>query len=40
MPKVIYENILGDPLLYTNIHLQLADQSLFYPKGLLEDAII
>ena len=40
MPKVIYEKILGDPLLYTNIHLQLADQSLCYPKGVLEDAII
>jgi hypothetical protein len=40
MPKVIYEKILGDPLLYTNIHLQLADQSLCYPKRVLEDAII
>jgi hypothetical protein len=27
MPKVIYDKILGDPLLYTNIHLQLADQT-------------
>jgi hypothetical protein len=25
MPKVIYEKILGDPLLYTNMHFQLAD---------------
>jgi hypothetical protein len=25
MPKVIYEKILGNPLLYTNMHLQLAD---------------
>jgi len=25
MPKVIYEKILNDPLLYTNMHLQLAD---------------
>jgi hypothetical protein len=40
MPKVIYEKILGDPLLYTNMHLQLVDQSLCYPKGVLEDAII
>ena len=40
MPKVIYEKILGDPLLYTNIHLQLVDQPLCYPKGVLEDAII
>ena len=39
MPKEIYEKILGDPLLYTNMHLQLVDQSLCYPKGVLEDAI-
>jgi hypothetical protein len=26
MPKVIYEKILGDPLLYTNRCLQLANQ--------------
>jgi hypothetical protein len=40
MSKVIYEKILGDPLLYTNMRLQLVDQSLCYPKGILEDAII
>jgi hypothetical protein len=40
MLKAIYDKILGDPLLYTNIRLQLADQSLCYPKGILEDAII
>ena len=40
MPKVIYDKINGDTLLYTNMHLQLADQSLCYPKGVLEDAII
>ena len=40
MPKVIYEKIHGDTLLYTNMHLQLADQSLCYPKRVLEDAII
>jgi hypothetical protein len=40
MPKVIYEKILGDPLLYTNRCLQLANQWLYYPKGVLEDAII
>jgi hypothetical protein len=40
MPKAIYEKIFGDPLLYTNMRLQLADQSLCYPKGVLEDAII
>ena len=32
--------ILGDPLLYTNMHLQLVDQSLCYPKGVLKDVII
>jgi hypothetical protein len=40
MPKIIYDKILGDPLLYTNTRLQLVDQSLCYPKGILEDAII
>jgi hypothetical protein len=25
MPKVIYDKILGDPLLYINMHLQLVD---------------
>jgi hypothetical protein len=40
MPKVIYDKILGDPLLYTNMRLQFANQSLCYPKGILEDAII
>jgi hypothetical protein len=40
MSKVIYDKILGDPLLYTKIHLQLTDQSLCYPKGILEDVII
>ena len=40
MPKVIYEKFLGDPLLYTNMRLQLADQLLCYPKGVLEDAIV
>ena len=40
MPKVIYDQINGDTLLYTNMHLQHADQSLYYPKGVLEDAIV
>ena len=40
MPKVIYDKISGYTLLYTNMRLQLADQSLCYPKGVLEDAII
>jgi hypothetical protein len=37
MPKVIYEKIHGDPLLYTTMYLQLADQTLWYLKGILED---
>ena len=40
MPKVNYDQINGDTLLYTNMRLQLADQSLCYPKGILEYAII
>ena len=40
MPKVIYEKILGDPLLYTNMRLQLADQSLYFPKGILQDICV
>jgi hypothetical protein len=40
MPKVIYEKIYGDPLLYTTICLQLEDQSLCYPKGILEDVCV
>jgi hypothetical protein len=39
-PKVIYEKILGNPLLYTNMHLQLANQSICYPKEVLEEAIV
>jgi hypothetical protein len=37
MLRVIYEKIYGDPLLYTTMCLQLADQTLCYPKGILED---
>jgi hypothetical protein len=40
MPKIIYEKILGNPLLYTNMRLLLADQSIYYPKGVLEEAIV
>jgi hypothetical protein len=40
MPKVIYDKILGDPLLFTNMCVAAADQTLCYPKGILEDAII
>jgi hypothetical protein len=37
VPRVIYEKIHGEPLLYTTMCLQLADQTLCYPKGILED---
>jgi hypothetical protein len=37
MPKVIYDKIHGDQLLYTIMYLQHADQSLCYSKGILED---
>jgi hypothetical protein len=40
MPKVIYEKILRDPLLYINMRLQLTDQSICYPEGVLEEAVI
>jgi hypothetical protein len=40
MPKVIYERILDDPLLYIDMRLQLADQSICYPEGVLEEAVI
>jgi hypothetical protein len=40
MPKVIYEKILEDPLLYTNMLLQFADQSICYPEGVLEKVVI
>jgi len=40
MPKEIYEKILNDSLLYTNMHLQLAYQSICYPKGVLEEVVI
>ena len=36
MPKVIYDQINGDTLLYTNMHLQLVDQSLCYPREFLK----
>ena len=40
IPKVIYDQIIGDTLLYTTMSLQLVDQSLCYPKGILEDTLI
>jgi hypothetical protein len=40
MPKVLYEKIHRDPLLYTIMYLQMANQTLCYPKGILEDVCI
>jgi hypothetical protein len=40
MPRVIYEKIHGDQLLYTTMSLQLVDQSLCYRKGILEDVCV
>jgi len=40
MPKVIYEKILNDSLLYTNMRLQLVDHTICYPEGVLEEVVI
>jgi hypothetical protein len=40
MPKVIFEKIHGQPLLYTTICLQLVDQTLCYPKGILKNILV
>jgi hypothetical protein len=40
MSKVIYEKILGNPLLYTNMRKQLADQSICYPERVLKEVIV
>jgi len=40
MPKVIYEKILNDSVLYTNMRLQLVDQSICYPERVLEEVNI
>jgi hypothetical protein len=37
MGNVTYEKINGSPLLYTTMCLQLADLSLCYPEGILND---
>jgi hypothetical protein len=39
MPKVIYMKINGSPLLYTTMCLQLADLSLCYPEGILDEYV-
>jgi hypothetical protein len=40
MPKVIYEKLHGDTLLYITMCLQLADLSLCYLEGILEDVYV
>jgi hypothetical protein len=40
MPKVIYKKINGSPLLYTTMCLQLADLSLCYPEGIINDVCV
>jgi hypothetical protein len=40
MSKVIYEKMFDYPLLYTTMCLQLADQSLCYAQGILEDIYV
>jgi hypothetical protein len=40
MPKVIYKKINGSPLLYTTMSLQLANLSLCYPEGILDDVCL
>jgi hypothetical protein len=40
MPKVICEKMFNYPLLYITMCLQLADQSLCYPMGILEDICV
>jgi hypothetical protein len=37
MPKVIYDQLNHDSLVPTSLHLQLADQSIRHPLGIVED---
>jgi hypothetical protein len=37
MPKVIYDQLNHDSLVPTSMHLQLADQSIWHPIGIVED---
>jgi hypothetical protein len=37
MPKVIYDQLNHDFLVPTSMHLQLADQSIWHPVGIVED---
>jgi hypothetical protein len=40
MAKVTYENLLGGPLLPTFVQLQMADQTIWFPKGLARDILV
>jgi len=40
MPKVIYEKLFNYPLSSTTMCLQLADQSLCYPMGIMENMCV
>ena len=40
MAKVTYDNLLGGPLFPTCVHLQLADQTIRFPKGLARDILV
>jgi hypothetical protein len=37
MPRVIYDQLNHDSLVPTSMHLQLADQSIWHPVGIMED---
>jgi hypothetical protein len=40
MPKVIYDQLNHDALVSTSMHLQLVDQSIRHPMGILEDILM
>jgi hypothetical protein len=40
MPKVIYDQLNHDSLVPTSMHLQLADQSIQRPVGVVEDILV
>ena len=40
MPKHVYDSLSLDPLIKTNIVIQLADRSFVYPLGVIEDVLV
>jgi hypothetical protein len=40
MSKVIYDEILGEPLSTTNFQLQMVDQSLRKPEGVAKNVLV